>query len=353
MTDTPTGTPAGDESAARHRARRAGRPADRDQRDRRHRHAQAGQGPPRCCPLLVPVLSAIAVGVLAVNISRVFLAGDSHGGALHRHLRHVVDPGRREPAGRRAAHAHVVAGDGHRPHRRDRDGRRPAHAGPEPRATMRRRRRAPRPAGPAVGTARRRGARPSSSSTRRTTTCRRASSSVNYSGASGHTLAFREPNVLCVDSRTPGPPSEREGRAQGGRDLQHLLHDPRSRGCRHGGDGHRRRVVIGARVLARARRSCSSRRSSPGCSSWRAAVAAAETATRPTCSRRARPPRPSSISAKNFSFTPDTITADAGHRGDRADEHRRRCTPSCSTTASIPASSSRSRRARPTRRRST
>ncbi len=77
MTDTPTGTPTGDEV----QEPGIGPDVPADQPIAINETVGTGAQKPIkdrfLLPLLVPVLSAIAVGVLAVNISRVFLAGDS------------------------------------------------------------------------------------------------------------------------------------------------------------------------------------------------------------------------------------------------------------------------------------
>ncbi|MFI5046235.1 MAG: plastocyanin/azurin family copper-binding protein [Acidimicrobiia bacterium] len=156
-------------------------------------------------PLLVPVLSAIAVGVLAVNISRVFLAGSSQAALF---LAIFVTLSILGGASLLAAAPHmrtsslamvtgliivIVTGAGLLTL-----GPSLGHEGGAPACTA--------PSGPPVGNL----------NVEALSTIKFNATnydvpagivSVNYSGAPGHTLAFREPNVLCVELHTPGPPN--------------------------------------------------------------------------------------------------------------------------------------------------
>jgi plastocyanin len=165
-------------------------------------------------PLLVPVLSAIAVGVLAVNISRVFLAGDSQaalfvaifvtlailgGASLLAAAPHMRTSSLAMVVGLVVV---VITGAGMLtlgPSLGHEEG-----GGCEA------------PAGPAVGQL----DVEALASIKFNATNYDVPAGivdVRYFGASGHTLAFREPGVLCVELKLPPPPDQEKVTLEAGK----------------------------------------------------------------------------------------------------------------------------------------
>lgn len=158
-------------------------------------------------PLLVPILSAVAVGVLAVNISRVFLAGDSEsalfvaifvtlailgGASLLAAAPHMRTSSLAMVVGLVIV---IVTGAGL------------LTLGPslghgEEAAACE------APAGAAVGSLDVEAINTPLSFQAKNFDVPAGIVDVKYSGDSGHTLAFKEPDVLCVDLATPGPPND-------------------------------------------------------------------------------------------------------------------------------------------------
>ena len=158
-------------------------------------------------PLLVPVLSAIAVGVLAVNISRVFLAGNSESALF---VAIVVTLAILGGASLLAAAPHmrtsslamvvglvivIIMGGG-----LITLGPSLGHEGEAAACEA--------PAGPAVGQLDVEAINAPLSFNAKNYDVPAGVVDVKYFGASGHTLAFREPDVLCVELAIPGPPTE-------------------------------------------------------------------------------------------------------------------------------------------------
>ena len=85
-------------------------------------------------PLLLPILCVIAVGMLAVNISRVFLAGTSTVALIGAIIVTLSILGGASLLVGQPAPAHLVARDDHRAHRGDRGVGGAAHARSQPRA---------------------------------------------------------------------------------------------------------------------------------------------------------------------------------------------------------------------------
>jgi len=210
MTDTPTGTPTGEGAGDDVQEPGTGPDVPADQPIAISETVGTGAHKPVkdrfLLPLLVPVLSAIAVGVLAVNISRVFLAGSSEaalfvaifvtlsilGGAsllaAAPHMRTsslamvtgliivIVMGAGLLTLGPSLGHGEAVAS-------------------------------CTAPSGAAVGNLDVQ-ALPTIKFNATNFDVPAGIVDVKYSGAPGHTLAFQQPNVLCVNLGTPGPPSE-------------------------------------------------------------------------------------------------------------------------------------------------
>ena len=137
-----------------------------------------------------------------------------------------------------------------------------------------------------------------------TTTPRPASSQINYGGATGHTLAIQDPKFNGFELGTDAGAKKAGNVKLAARHLHDLLHRARSRGRRHEGHHHRRRLmraklvgVLGALLIS---------------GLLLAGCGGSDSGSQGYVEPKGPAVQTLDIHAGNFYFKPDTLTAEAG-----------------------------------------